>query len=143
MTMAGATAQVSLTPPAAQPPASAPAASPPAVKKEAHKPKAPTAAKKPAATPTPTPSAPLKPAVTTKPAATPVPSPSPTTAFEDPNADLVYGAYQRGLYKTAFDLATTRARYNGDAKAMTMLGELYANGARPMPATAKACSRSP
>src|SRR6266508_1155559 len=123
MTMAGATAQISLTPPAAQPPAS-----PPAAKKEAPKPKAPTAAKKPAATPTPAPTAPLKPAVTTKPVATPTPSPSPTAAFEDPNADIVYGAYQRGLYKTAFDLATTRAQYNGDPKAMTMLGELYANG---------------
>src|SRR5881392_332225 len=125
MTMAGATAQVSLTPPAAQPPAS-----PPAEKKEAPKPKAPTAAKKPAATPTPAPapSAPLKPAITTKPAATPAPSPSPTAAFEDPNVDNVYGAYQRGLYKTAFDLAITRAQYNRDAKAMTMLGELYANG---------------
>jgi hypothetical protein len=97
MTMTGAAAQVAPTPPAAQPPAS-----PPAAKKEAPKAKAPAAAKKPAATPTP--AAPLKPA------ATPVPSPSPTTAFEDPNADLVYGAYQRGLYKTAFDLATTRAQ---------------------------------
>src|SRR6266487_1710801 len=97
MTTAGATAQVSLTPPAAQPPANPPAA-------------------------------PLKPAVTTKPVATPTPSPSPTAAFEDPNVDAVYGAYQRGLYKTAFDLAITRAQYNGDAKAMTMLGELYANG---------------
>src|SRR5215212_9492486 len=88
MTMAGATAQISLAPPAAQPPAN-----PPAAKKEAPKPKAPT--------------------VATKPAATPVPSPSPTAAFEDPNADVVFGAYQRGLYKTAFDLATTRAQYNG------------------------------
>ena len=127
MTMAGATAQISLAPPAAQPPAS-----PPAAKKEAPKPKAPTAAKKPAATPTPTPTptpaAPLKPAITTRPVATPTPSPSPTAAFEDPNADIVYGAYQRGLYKTTFDLATTRAQYNGDPKAMTMLGELYANG---------------
>src|SRR5215212_3279810 len=123
MTMAGATAQISLAPPAAQPPAN-----PPAAKKEAPKPKAPTVAKKPAATPAPTPAAPLKPTITTKPAATPVPSPSPTAAFEDPNADVVFGAYQRGLYKTAFDLATTRAQYNGDPKAMTMLGELYANG---------------
>ena len=57
-----------------------------------------------------------------------MPSPSPAAAFDDPNVDIVYGAYQRGLYKTAFDLATTRAQYNGDAKAMTMLGELYANG---------------
>src|SRR5882757_4899127 len=107
MTMTGVTAQVSLTPPAAQPPAS-----PPTAKKEAPKPKAPTAAKKPAATPTPT----------------PTPSPSPTPTFDDPNVDNVYGAYQRGLYKTAFDLAITRAQYNRDAKAMTMLGELYANG---------------
>ena len=38
-----------------------------------------------------------------------------------------YGAYQRGQYKTAFDLATNRAQFNGDPKAMTMLGELYAN----------------
>jgi outer membrane biosynthesis protein TonB len=128
MTMAGAAAQTSLAPPAAQPPESAPAATPSAAKKEAPKHKAPKEAKKPAATPTPTPSAPPKPAVTTKPGATPEPSPSPTTAFEDPNVDLVYGAYQRGLYKTAFDLATTRAQYNGDPKAMTMLGELYANG---------------
>ena len=47
---------------------------------------------------------------------------------DDPNADLVYGAYQRGFYKTAFDLAIKRAQENGDPKAMTMLGELYANG---------------
>ena len=42
MTMAGATAQISLTPPAAQPPAS-----PPAAKKEAPKPKAPELAPNP------------------------------------------------------------------------------------------------
>ena len=48
--------------------------------------------------------------------------------FDDPNVDLVYGAYQRGHYKTAFDLATKRAQYDRDPKAMTMLGELYANG---------------
>ena len=123
MTMAVATAQTSLAPPAAQPPAS-----PPAAKKEAPKPKAPTAAKKPAATPTPTPAAPLKPAVTTRPAPAPPPFPSsPTPTFDDPNVDNVYGAYQRGLYKTAFDLAMTRAQYARDPKAMTMLGELYAN----------------
>ena len=59
MTMAGAFAQTSLTPPAAQPPAS-----PPAAKKEAPKPKATKETKKPAATPTPTPATPLKPAGT-------------------------------------------------------------------------------
>src|SRR6478735_4684016 len=106
MTAAGARAQISLTPSATQAPAA---------KKETpkEKPKAPSVAKKPATPP--------------KPAATPVPAPSPTPAFEDPNVDLVYGAYQRGLYKTAFDLASTRAQYAGDPKAMTMLGELYAN----------------
>ena len=46
---------------------------------------------------------------------------------DDPNVDLVFGAYQRGLYKTAFDLATKRAQDKSDPKAMTMLGELYAN----------------
>ena len=97
-----------------------PAADKPAAKKEAPKEKkAPTAAKKqtPAASPAPT--------------ATPTPAPTTTQAppsvFDDPNVDLVYGAYQRGMYKTAFDLAMNRAQYNGDPKAMTMLGELYAN----------------
>ncbi|HMI00081.1 MAG TPA: HcpA family protein, partial [Bradyrhizobium sp.] len=113
---ASASAQVSLTPPATIPaPASAPAAkkeTPKEPSKETSKSKVPVVAKKPA---------------TPKPGATPTPSPSPTPVFEDPNVDLVYGAYQRGQYKTAFDLATTRAQYNGDPKAMTMLGELYAN----------------
>ena len=31
------------------------------------------------------------------------------------------------MYKTAFDLATKRVQDTGDPKAMTMLGELYAN----------------
>jgi len=31
------------------------------------------------------------------------------------------------MYKTAFDLATKRVQDKGDPKAMTMLGELYAN----------------
>ena len=57
------------------------------------------------------------------PAATVTPAPVP----DDPNVDLVYGAYQRGQYKTAFDLATQRAQEKSDPKAMTMLGELYAN----------------
>ena len=30
----------------------------------------------------------------------------PPPALEDPNVDLAYGAYQRGQYKTAFDIAT-------------------------------------
>jgi len=37
-------------------------------------------------------------------------------APEDPNADLVYGAYQRGQYKTAFDLASKRAQDFSDPR---------------------------
>ena len=109
----GASAQISPPPPAAQPPpAKLPAEkeAPKAAPKETSKPKVPVAAKKPASP---------------KPAVSPTPAPTPT--FDDPNVDLVYGAYQRGLYKTAFDLAMTRATYARDPKAMTMLGELYAN----------------
>src|ERR1700688_4817452 len=100
---ANARAQVSLTPPAAEAP-----------KPAAPKPKPQAVAKKPAAAPAPTPAA--------TPAVTVVPTPSP----DDPNVDLVYGLYQRGMYKSAFDLASKRAPA-GDTKAMTMLGELYAN----------------
>src|SRR6516225_11349428 len=94
---------VTQTPPAAQPP--------PDSSKPAAKPKT-----------SPTPSA-KKPATTPQPAS---PAASATPAPDDPNADLVYGAYQRGFYKTAFDLATKRAQENSDPKAMSMLGELYA-----------------
>src|ERR1700737_4094305 len=110
---ASAAAQISLTPPGADTP---PAASKPAAKPKA---KPPTAAKKSAA-----------PAATPKPAATPAAptaTVTPAPAPDDPNVDLVFGAYQRGQYKTAFDLATKRAQDSGDPKAMTMLGELYAN----------------
>src|SRR4029078_117695 len=43
-------------------------------------------------------------------------------------ADMAYGAYQRGFYMTAFAIATRRVEQKGDVKAMTLLGELYANG---------------
>src|SRR2546423_1577105 len=71
-----------------------------------------------------------KPAAKKQPAPAAAPSPaSPATATapvpDDPNVDAVFGAYQRGQYKTAFDLATLRAQ-NSDPKAMAMLGELYA-----------------
>src|SRR5260370_1281048 len=112
MLTASAVAQISLTPPGAEPPAPTnPAAKP--------KPKPAAAAKKPAA-PAVTANPVAPPAV---PAATVTPAPAP----DDPNVDLVFGAYQRGQYKTAFELATKRAQENGDPKAMTMLGELYAN----------------
>jgi TPR repeat protein len=43
--------------------------------------------------------------------------------------DLAYGAYQRGLYLTAFRQATLRIEKNSkDAAAMTLLGELYNQG---------------
>ena len=41
---------------------------------------------------------------------------------------LRFGAYQRGFYLTAFSIATRRVEEKGDVKAMTLLGELYANG---------------
>ena len=42
--------------------------------------------------------------------------------------DMAYGAYQRGFYMMAFAIATRRVEQNGDVKAMTLLGELYAHG---------------
>lgn len=43
--------------------------------------------------------------------------------------DLAYGAYQRGLYQTAFLAATLRLEKDkSDATAMTLLGELYNQG---------------
>jgi hypothetical protein len=60
-----------------------------------------------------------------KPAATPLPPAPPAAAGE---LDLAYGAYQRGLYITAFKEATKRVDEKSDPKAMTLLGELYADG---------------
>ena len=42
--------------------------------------------------------------------------------------DVAYGAYQRGHYVTAFREATRRVEEKNDPKAMTLLGELYADG---------------
>src|SRR5215470_13064526 len=65
-----------------------------------------------------------KPAAATKKPAAPdnKPAPAASATPDDPNADMVYGAFQRGQYKTALDLAIPRAQA-GDPKAMTMLGE--------------------
>lgn len=41
--------------------------------------------------------------------------------------DQAYGAYQRGLYKTAYNLALPRAE-NGDAAAQTLVAELLSRG---------------
>ena len=84
-----ATAQVSLTPPGLGPP---PASRPPA--KPAPKPPA----KKPAAAPAPAPT----PAPEAKPGMSILPNAIASQMPDDPNADLVYGAFQRGQYKTAF-----------------------------------------
>ena len=56
------------------------------------------------------------------------PTPAPAPAAARPELDLAYGAYQRGYYITAFSTATRRVEEMKDIKAMTLLGELYANG---------------
>ena len=89
---APAAAQLQITPPVATP--SAPA--------EKQKPKPPPAAKKKEAAPAPKPSSSPKPAASPKPALPATVIPAPPT--DNPNVDLVYGAYQRGQYKTAFEL---------------------------------------
>ena len=58
----------------------------------------------------------------------PAPPPSATAASDSAiEPDLAFGAYQRGYFLTAFNEASRRAK-NSDPKAMTLLGELYANG---------------
>src|SRR5262249_60496256 len=83
-------------------------------------------------------------------------APAPPPAAQRRDVDVAYGAYQRGHYITALSAATRRVEEQKDVKAMTLLGELYANGlgiprddkkaagwyrpgARP-PATAAACA---
>ncbi|MEM1376115.1 MAG: tetratricopeptide repeat protein [Pseudomonadota bacterium] len=55
---------------------------------------------------------------------TTTPSPS---RFGAPEVDAAYGAFQRGLYITARNLALPRAEA-GDGAAMTLLAEIYARG---------------
>jgi TPR repeat protein len=59
--------------------------------------------------------------------AAPVQTPPPAAPAEHP-LDIAYGSFQRGYFITAFSLATDRVTNAGDPKAMTLLGELYANG---------------
>ena len=76
-----------------------------------------------------------------KPIATPLPQPA-TTAdplplpsadtinpdrFGAKPADPAYGAFQRGLYKTAYNLALVRAQ-NGDPAAQTLVAEILSRG---------------
>ena len=58
---------------------------------------------------------------------------APETALPPPangaaKPDLAFGAFQRGYFLTAFQYATDRVEQKGDPIAMTLLGELYANG---------------
>ena len=57
----------------------------------------------------------------------PLPTPNATPNSDQSNVDVAYGAFQRGFYLTAFNEATKRAQQN-DPAAMTLLGELYAQG---------------
>ncbi|MGA0533425.1 tetratricopeptide repeat protein [Hansschlegelia sp. KR7-227] len=68
-------------------------------------------------------------------AAEPIPAPKEQAAGvaaeppADPNADLAFGAFQRGLYRAAFEEARKRAEGKSpDRAAMTLLGVLYAGG---------------
>lgn len=71
-----------------------------------------------------------------RPIANPLPQPA-TTAEPATNVDparfggrppdAAYGAYQRGLYKTAYNLALERAE-KGDAPAQTLVAEILARG---------------
>lgn len=49
------------------------------------------------------------------------------TAEADANKDLAFGAFQRGYYLTALELALPRAQV-GDPAAQTLIAELYASG---------------
>ena len=75
------------------------------------------------AAPKPVPKPPRKPPVQPAPNAAVAPTPTPAH-----DADMAYGAYQRGFYMTAFAIATRRVEQKSDVKAMTLLGELYARG---------------
>src|SRR5215467_4668673 len=87
-----------------------------------------------AQSPPPTAKPPTKPAQSQPPAPAKKPPPAaapmaPPPAATTPNEpDLAFGAFQRGYYKTAFEEASKRVNTVGDPKAMTLLGELYANG---------------
>src|SRR5580704_6735557 len=83
----------------------------------------PAAAQNPPATPKAQPAKPKPPAAAPS---TPAPAPAPAANGREP--DLAFGAFQRGYYITAFALATKNVDDKSDPKAMTLLGELYANG---------------
>jgi uncharacterized protein len=71
-------------------------------------------------------SAPHPPVAKPNRAAAPGEKTSPAPAGPPP--DMAYGAFQRGYFLTAFSLATDRVTNDADPKAMTLLGQLYADG---------------
>ncbi|RUW83675.1 sel1 repeat family protein, partial [Mesorhizobium sp. M8A.F.Ca.ET.023.01.1.1] len=68
-----------------------------------------------------------------QPATTAEPAPLPSVDSVNPDrfgakpADAAYGAFQRGLYKTAYNLALVRAQ-NGDPAAQTLVAEILSRG---------------
>lgn len=68
-----------------------------------------------------------------QPATTAQPGPLPSADAIDPErfgakpSDAAYGAFQRGLYKTAYDLALARAK-NGDPAAQVLVAEILSRG---------------
>lgn len=58
----------------------------------------------------------------------PAPPNTATALAQTTVPDLAYGAFQRGEFLTAFDYATKRVTDKSDPVAMTLLGELYAQG---------------
>lgn len=82
-----------------------------------------------AAAPATTAPAQAQPVETNRFRATTLDAPPPSGDAADPALDLAYGAYQRGYYLTAFHRATQLLeRDPANAAAMTLLGELYAQG---------------
>ncbi|MEP7452231.1 tetratricopeptide repeat protein [Phyllobacterium sp. SB3] len=62
-----------------------------------------------------------------KPLGTPVTDPINPTRFGKGAEDEAFGAYQRGLYKTAYNLAMPRAE-SGDATAQVLVADILARG---------------
>ncbi len=70
---------------------------------------------------------PAKPVMLPQPATTEPMPPIDPSRFGDKPADEAFGAFQRGLYLTAFNLAKPQAE-KGDPASQTLLAEIYARG---------------
>ena len=129
-----------ITPPPARPPASIPdkpqkpkVAKPP-LKKSIAAPAPPKSAPPKSVPITSTPSAFAPETVPAAPFAAPEKLPTSQQAALQPQpapgaqGDVAFGAFQRGYYVEAFKEASRRASEQGDPVAMTLIGELYANG---------------